>query len=207
MSTRAAAVACADRARLADECIHDLGNHRRDESYGDAAIASARPVRLAPCRTIGVARAVRMGLAPRVTAFVRKQKHRGIARTAARVLLVRETRSELPGRPTLVLAQRISLDRPLGGASSRVRLPMQLCDEQPCGAPCLLLRVCFPARGELRVPRGCPIATPAPSATGAVRRDRRDASEMVLAAERHVGPTPLVTRNVSCAGAKRRSTA
>ena len=64
-----------------------------------------------------------------------------------RLLRLRETRSELPGRPTLFFAQD-KQDRPSGGANSRVRLPMQLCDEQPCGAPCVLPRSWRIARRE-----------------------------------------------------------
>ena len=66
-------------------------------------------------------------------------------RSDASVFVKREVSS--PGRPTLFFAQD-KQDRPSGGANSRVRLPMQLCDEQPCGAPCVLPRSWRIARRE-----------------------------------------------------------
>ena len=51
-------------------------------------------MRLAPRRTIGIARAVRMGAGARAAAFVRKQTCRELADTVVRLLLVRDCRSE-----------------------------------------------------------------------------------------------------------------
>jgi hypothetical protein len=54
----------AETAHLANECFRDLVGLGADDSFGDTAIAPVRCA-LAPCRTIGIARAVRMGAGAR----------------------------------------------------------------------------------------------------------------------------------------------
>jgi hypothetical protein len=51
-------------------------------------------VRPAPCRTIGIARAVRMGAGTRAAAFVRKQQRQHRSMTAARLPLLRGSGSD-----------------------------------------------------------------------------------------------------------------
>jgi hypothetical protein len=64
------ALAEATEATLGINGIHALGRLGAHDVFSDAAIAAVRS-RLAPCRTIRIANAVRMGAGARAAAFVR----------------------------------------------------------------------------------------------------------------------------------------